>query len=969
LKKLEENMNIRTIVKTITAVVFLIVYTSISAETLVVMDISDKTGKINPELIKGSKEYVIQLLNSVGKYTVIPDAQIADAKKRSKEWSGCVQMDCQIDIAKAFQADIIVAPTVEYFAGIYTLTINYIFVEGKRKTEAGAIDFNGTAAGMKKALESVVSMIHGKKIDTPAVMVEQNKDLEKYKAENFKEKEKTEYVVPAEPVVIPIPQAVLPGTADFVSSHKGVKVTVDISSPGLSSCTIPCKIKNLNPGMHSARYELAGFTTKDETIEIKQNEETRKTVALVPVIRSMEETNNELIQAAKEGKMKLVKELIDSGASINYHDSAGLSPLLIATLSGNREMSGYLTGRGARFSSVEVGTLMLVAVERNDAWIASTLTKQHTDLNLTYDNGQTILWYAAKKGSWDVFDAFVKGGVNVNIKDSRGHTLFSYAMENGQSQIIERLNKLGVASAGADTEKLVKQAVVNEDVDRLKALLMLKPDLNKVYEDGLTLLWYAAVKKRSDMAEALLKGGAKAEISDKTGRSLMMYCVETRRYEIAKLLKSFGANIKNSEGVLLLQKGLVIGDSQLVNLLVQLNVNVNIKFEDGLSAIWIAAFTNNKEMVEVLAEAGANLNTKDKKGHTVLMWCVENDRKEVANILITKGANVNLMDDQKRTALISAVLADKTKMVHMLVKNGAQIDLKDIEGNSPILIAAARGNQGLVQLFLENGAFVNTADSFGNTPLLISLHKNYEDIAMMLLEKGADINKSNEKGETPLIVVSAKGNLRFVKMLAEKNADINAADKNGDTALIYGKRENRREVVNYLLVRGAVIEKRSEQDELMAFGTLNSYHEIIENLIERKISVNRRFTDGLFPLYYAVRNGDLKMIEMLIAAEADLEARNKDGETVLLYAAAKREEHVIVNLINKGANITVTDKQKSTPLMIVAGRGFADAVKVLIGKKVDVNAKDDKGRTALVRAKFTGNYNIVDMLKRAGAFE
>ncbi|HPV22328.1 MAG TPA: ankyrin repeat domain-containing protein, partial [bacterium] len=47
----------------------------------------------------------------------------------------------------------------------------------------------------------------------------------------------------------------------------------------------------------------------------------------------------------------------------------------------------------------------------------------------------------------------------------------------------------------------------------------------------------------------------------------------------------------------------------------------------------------------------------------------------------------------------------------------------------------------------------------------------------------------------------------------------------------------------------------------------------------------------------------------------------------------------------------------------------AQAVKALIDKKADVNAKDDKGRTALVRAKFTGNYNIVDMLKRAGAYE
>jgi len=941
---------------------------TVVAQTLVVMDISDKTGKIRPEVVSGSKEYIIQLLNSVGKYTVVQDSLVADARKRSKEWTACTQMDCLIDIGKAFKADIIVVPAIDYFAGIFTLTVNYIYVDGKRKTEAGAVDFNGTAAGMKNALESVVASIHGKKVEQP-VLVEKHKELEKYKAENFKEAPKKEYIVPVEPVLVPIPVQAVPGSVEFSSTLQGVKATVNISSPNASTCVVPCSVKGLSPGLHTVRFELNSYTTKDESFEVKEGAVVKKSVMLTPVVRSLEEINNELIQAAKEGKLKLIKDLLANGASVNYHDAQGLSPLLIAVLSGNRELAGYLFGRGAKFSSVEAGTLMYVAIEKNDPWIASLVARNKSDLNITFDKGQSALWIAAQKGAWDVFDEFVKGGINLGIKDSSGQTIISWAMESGATNVIDRLNKHGVKTVPPDVDRMIKQAVTSEDIDRVNTLVLMKPDLNKVYEDGLTLLWYAAIKKRTDIAASLLKGGARASVADKTGKSLIMYCIETRRFEMAKILKTYGAALKNEEGIALLQKGLVIGDSQLVQVLVQLNVNVNMKFSDGLSALWIAAFTNNREMMEVLADAGANLNIKDGNGKSVLMWSVENDRKEIANILITRGANVNLMDNNKRTALISAVVADKPRMVHMLVKNGAKIDLKDDEGNSPMLIATARGNVGLAKLFIENGAFVNGADGNGNTPLLISLYKNFDDITMLLLDKGADINKQNNVGDSPLIVVSRKGQLRFVKLFTGKGANVDAADKNGDTALIHAKRENRREVVFYLLSNNAVIEKRSEQDELMAFGTLNSYHEIVSNLIERNISVNRRFPDGLFPLYYAVRNGDSKMIDILLAAEADLEQRDKDGETVLLYAAAKREEHVVVNLVNKGAGITVTDKQKSTPLMIVAGRGFADAVKALIDKKADVNAKDDKGRTALVRAKFTGNFHIVDMLKRAGAYE
>lgn len=957
-----------SVLRTIVVTVTLFLSFSVFCETLVVMDINDRTGKVHPDVIKGSKEYMIQLLTRLGKYSVVPDGTVSDARKRSKEWKECIQMECQLEIGKAFKADIIAVPSVDYFAGIYTLTINYVYVEGKRKTEAGAIDFNGTAVGMKKAIESVVSTIHGKKIKPPQVTVSSNNEFKKYSVENFKKKKAKEYVVPNEPSLVPIPRKIVFGKVKF-SGKDGIKATVDGGTTKAVSCSVPCTIKNLTPGTHSVRYELDGHITKDETLNVKENETMDKNVSLVPVIQRKEQVNNELIQASKEGKIRLVKSLLGKGADVNYHDKSGLSPYLIAALSGNRELADYLKGRGARFSSVEVGTLMLVAVERDDSWLAGLIEKNGTNLNLTYDDGQTILWLAANKKAWKVFDVFAKSGVNINHKDNSGQTIFTWALNNGYTQIVDRLGKAGVRTSVSDLSKMMRQAVSTEDYDRLMSLLKLKPDLNKKYEDGLTLLWYSAVKKRTDIASMLLKNGADAKVKDKGGRSLLMYCIETRRFEMARLLRRYGGALKSSEGIFLLQKGLVIGDSDLIQLLVELNVNVNMKFSDGLSALWIAAFTNNRDMVEVIADAGANLNVKDPKGRTVLMWCVENNRKEIANILIRKGANVNLMDKDNRTALINAVISDKPRMVHMLVKNGAKVNLKDREGNSPLLISVARGNLSLVKLFLNNDAAINTADINGNTPLNIAMYKNFEDIVTFLISKGANVNNANKKGETPLIIASRKGNLMLVKLFLKEGAEIDHADRENLTSLIHAKRENRRIVVMHLLQNGAGLDKREEKDEMMAYGTLNSYHDVVQNLIGRNVSVNRRFSDGLFPLYYAARNGDNKMMDILIKAGADLEARDRNSMTVLLYAASKREEHVVVTLVELGANVNVTDKQNNTPLIISAGRGFAKAVKVMIAKGADVNAKDSKGRTALVRAKWTGNYQIVDILKKAGAFE
>ncbi|HDT11616.1 MAG TPA: PEGA domain-containing protein, partial [bacterium] len=634
------------------------------------------------------------------------------------------EMECQIEIGKGLNADIVVIPTVDYFAGIFTLTINYIYVDTKRKTEAGATDFNGTAVGMKKAIEVVVSEIHGKKTEVPVVIPEENKALQKYKAESFKPEKTKDIVLVSEPEIVPIPVKVVPGTAEFSSVPKGAKVTVNIATPNAASCITPCSIKDLNPGAHSVRYEKKGFITKDDSFQVAQGQIVKRSVKLSPVVESLEEVNNKLVAAVKEGKMKLVKELLAKKADVNYRDAQGMGPLLIAALSGNKEMSAYLVGRGAKLTSVEVGTLLMIAVDRNDWWLANLIVNQKANLNITYNNGRSILWYAAEKNAWDVFDTLLKGGVDTAIKDTEGKTILTWAMENGVSDVVERLQKSGVKMPASDTANIVRQAVISENIDRLNTILPLKPDLNKVYDDGLTLLWYAAVKKRTDIAAILLKAGAKPGVTDKNGNTLIKYSVETRRFEMAKLLKRYGASLKPKEGIDLLKTGLIIGDSQLVQVLVELGVNINLKFEDGLSALWIAVFNNNADMVKVLVNAKANLNIKDNSGKSVLMWCVVNDRKELAQILINGGGNVDLMDNDKRTALILAVLADKPRMVHLLIKNNAKIDLKDKDGNSPVLIATARGNISMVELFLDSGAFINTSDMNGNTPLTIALYKN-----------------------------------------------------------------------------------------------------------------------------------------------------------------------------------------------------------------------------------------------------
>ncbi|MCK5807875.1 ankyrin repeat domain-containing protein [bacterium] len=956
----------------ITLLLLLLFLTSfLHAAKVAVMPIEDRTKSIKPAVITASEQYIIKMLGNMGKYQLISSATRAQVMNRTPVWKKCRQMECQIAIGKALQADMVLTASVDQFAGIYTITFNFIDVVQKLKTEAGATDFNGTAVGMRSAIENIVARIHGKKEKKIAVATTDwdKKITQKYTKKAFTQKKVKEYVLAPEPQIVPIIKKVIPGKAIFSVFPAGATILLDPASPNEKKCTAPCTINNIPPGAHTVRITRGGYTAKDSYITITDGATLTRSFTLSIIKKSKDEINNALVNAAKDGKMKLVRQLANQGADINFHNQQGVSAVLAATFNNNRLITAYLVGRGAKFTPVEMTVLMHVVIDRSDQWLLTQLIKQRVNLNTRFGGGRTIIWVAAEKKKWKILTKLVAAGASLTIRDNTGKSFVQWMFDQGSVSAARAVIAAKKRVSIPQSSLLLKKAVTSENVTQLSLLLLLGVPVNTPFADGLTPLWYSAVKNRGDMVAILLQAGARATVKDRSGRSLMQYVIETRRYDIARQLGKHKAKLSAKEIGYLLKKGVIIGDTELVELLVSMGLNVNTRFRDGLSPLWIAAFNNNKEMISILADGGANLNIKDNQGRTVLMWSVQFNRKSIANLLITRGAKINLFDKKGRTALFNAVMSQQLRMVKMLVANGANTKLKDSNGNAPLHIATSLGDISVVQYLIEKGASVQSGDNHGNTPLLIALAKGYNDIALFLIDAKTNLDIANKDGVTPLIIAASKGNLPLVQTLVEREASINKQDKEGLSALIKAKRNNRYQVALYLLEKGATFDSRSEQDELMAYSTLNNYKPIVANLIARKVSVNRRFSDGLTPLFYAVRNGNTTIMKMIKNAGADLEARNRDGLTVLLYATSKRAEQIPIELIKLGANPNVKDRQKNTPLLLAAARGFRRLVGVLIKKGVNVNAKDSRGRNAMIRAKFTGNYDIVDMLQRAGAYE
>ncbi len=88
--------------------------------------------------------------------------------------------------------------------------------------------------------------------------------------------------------------------------------------------------------------------------------------------------------------------------------------------------------------------------------------------------------------------------------------------------------------------------------------------------------------------------------------------------------------------------------------------------------------------------------------------------------------------------------------------------------------AALNGHKEIVELLLEKGANVNAVGQGGSTVLhhAVSAKNCQVEIVKTLIEKGGDVNVADEGGYTPLHCAAFNGHKEIVEFLLEKGAKV-----------------------------------------------------------------------------------------------------------------------------------------------------------------------------------------------------
>jgi ankyrin repeat protein len=451
---------------------------------------------------------------------------------------------------------------------------------------------------------------------------------------------------------------------------------------------------------------------------------------------------------------------------------------------------------------------------------------------------------------------------------------------------------LAGTSAAQTTGAEVAEAARRGSRDAVRAAIARKADVNIAQVDGTTALHWAVERDDLEMADLLIRAGARV-------------AARTR------------------EGVMPLQLAAINGSVAMIDRLLKAGADANAPLSArGDTAMMMAARTGKVDAIRVLAEAGADVNTKETwGGTTALMWAVSEGHADAATLLIARGADVN--------ARSHYVAAANGRGFEGRTPVANRTDPKTEEFASgwltPLTLAAREGDVEMARLLVNAGADVNLVTGDGKTALALAIFNGNYEVASFLVDSKADVNKADAQRFTPLFWAVDRRNMEtapnfpwmvtvdpmpLIRKLLDAGANPNALVNNTPrarmregsprivfaTALMRAAFAGDLELVKLLLERGADPKILSRDSETMleaaaGLAFIHGYHrgksaderlQVVKLFVELGNDVNHHDDYGITALMAAGNFGNVPIIQYLIDAGADLSAhdlgKKNDGQ-------------------------------------------------------------------------------------------
>ncbi|XP_035470123.1 ankyrin repeat and SOCS box protein 15b [Scophthalmus maximus] len=299
-----------------------------------------------------------------------------------------------------------------------------------------------------------------------------------------------------------------------------------------------------------------------------------------------------LTLAAEAGLVENVRMLLQHGASPHSTDSLNESPLLIAVRRRSYDMVLSLIMGGALVEQVcltkwtatheaaKVGcaaiTMLLlrngakvtsrdghgvtplgVAAEYGNAEALDILVQHGGDVNAQASNGDTVLYDASGSGNLDCIKLLLQHGADPNVASNASQLPIHRAAYEGHILALRTLIPITTKKAiRLSGQSPVHSAADGGQVECLELLIQKGYDVNALLHTHIsenygdlrkTPLYFAVSNGDVTCAEMLLAAGARSDLDP---LRCILVAVRAERYELVRLLLSYGAEVNCYFGVI-----------------------------------------------------------------------------------------------------------------------------------------------------------------------------------------------------------------------------------------------------------------------------------------------------------------------------------------------------------------------------------------------------------------------------------
>ncbi|KAJ4353746.1 uncharacterized protein N0V89_005476 [Didymosphaeria variabile] len=323
----------------------------------------------------------------------------------------------------------------------------------------------------------------------------------------------------------------------------------------------------------------------------------------------------------------------------------------------------------------------------------------------------------------------------------------------------------------------------------------------------------AIEERHNDAAIAIIED---AKIHSKPIEHLLriglMRASERGNIQIAEYLLKNGAKANGAPGgrVSPLLRAVEKNDVGIVRILLRFGGDVDVCDKQGRTALMTAAWKNHWHVLDELLKRGADVNRKDNKGRNVLHNLAADKHcnwgSSVIELLLRTGVIIDGekgQDETKRTPLHWAASTGKKELCEMLLtrQKGPRADINAVEGKekTALHLAVAHGRDDIVELLVHYGANVKARSDGKWTPLHNACQQGSVKIIRILLGAGAEINARLLNGMTSLHIAAQNDHLDVVQCLLEReDCKRTARDAFGITPFILAAKQKNKDIVNKL---------------------------------------------------------------------------------------------------------------------------------------------------------------------------